>query len=172
MSAASDDCASASNAEALLYRTSRRATPRRHALPLLLAWALLLAGCNVQWVADYDKASEEGLIATYERIDRLYNSLAQAEPAQRTYDKYSAPWDEIATDLRVLAMRQKARPDNDESRKIVDTLVEHWEKTRDQFKRNTTEKPTDPYPQSKIDLDRQQFQDSFAAALAAEVFKK
>jgi len=145
---------------------------------LLASWAvlalLLLSGCAVQWVAEYDKASEERLIATYERVNRFYDQLADTAPAERAYDKFARAWTDIATDLRVLALRQKARPSNAESQQIIDRLVEHWEQTRASHKQRSREpeRRSNPYPDSLIALDRNQLEAQFAAALVAEVSKR
>lgn len=103
-------------------------------LSMLVLWTLLLSGCAVSLVAEYDKASEERLIATYEKVNRLYDNLAEAAPAERGYDKSARAWADIATDLRVLALRQKARVSNAESQKIVDALVANWEQARARHK--------------------------------------
>lgn len=145
------------------------------ALRLFLAlWALVLSGCSVNLVAEYDKASEARLIATYEKVNRMYDALAEAAPAERGYDKFSKTWADIATDLRVVALRQKARVDNKESIEIVDKLVKNWEKTRGEHKARSTDAQhrADPYRATLIELDRAQFEAQFAAAVAAEAFKK
>jgi type VI protein secretion system component VasF len=141
---------------------------------LVALWAVALSGCAIQLVAEYDKASEEKLIATYERVNRMYDSLAEAAPADRTYAKFSKAWADIATDLRVLALRQKARVSNKESQQIVDKLVENWEQARARHKQRSAEPASraDAYRDSLIALDRAQFEAQFAAAVAAEVFKK
>lgn len=143
-------------------------------LLLVVLWTLLLSGCAVSLVAEYDKASEEKLIATYEKVNRLYDALAEAAPAERGYDKSAKAWADIATDLRVLALRQKARVSNAESQKIVDALVANWEQTRARHKQRSAdpERRANAYPDSLIALDRAQFDAQFAAAVAAEVFKK
>lgn len=144
---------------------------------LLASWAMLalfLSGCAVQWVAEYDEATEERLIATYERVNRFYDSLADTAPAERGYDKFVKGWTDIATDLRVVALRQKARPGNAESQQIIDRLVENWEQTRARHKQRSREPEhrSNPYPDSLIALDRSQLEAQFAAAVVAEVSKR
>jgi len=144
-------------------------------LQLLLALSfVVLPGCAVTLVPEYDQATEEKLIATYESVNRLYDSLAEADPAARAYEGYSKAWADVATDLRVLAMRQKARPDNEESQKIIDKLLSNWETARALHKKRSSqpEHRDNPYLDSQIELDRTQFEAQFSAAVAAEVFKK
>ncbi|MDZ7652652.1 MAG: hypothetical protein U5L03_08975 [Burkholderiaceae bacterium] len=145
------------------------------ALRLLVAlWALALSGCSVNLVAEYDKASEARLIATYEKVSRMYDALAEAAPAERGYDKFAKAWADVATDLRVVALRQKARVDNKESIEIVDKLVKNWDRTRAGHKERSADVQhrADPYRATLIELDRAQFEAQFAAAVAAEAFKK
>jgi hypothetical protein len=75
----------------------------------LVALALLLAGCAVSFVAEYDKATEDRLIGAYERVSRFYGDLAETAPAQRGYDEFGPRFTDVATDLRVLLLRQRAR---------------------------------------------------------------
>jgi hypothetical protein len=138
-------------------------------------------------VADWDKATEDGLLATYRKVDQIYNRLAESAPAVRCYDNYAKDWDDVATDLRVLELRQKARPNNESSQQIMDRLSKKWEAERGAFKKRSADaactkalgatearakENADPYPGSKIVLDREQYEAAFAAALAAESFKK
>jgi hypothetical protein len=144
---------------------------RAFACWLVLA-AVLLAGCTVKYVADYDQASVDKIGAAYERMDKMYESLLRAEPAERTYDKFEAEWSGIATDLRVIALRQKTRADNEESQTVTSDLVETWRVRREAHARRSAEKPDDAYPDSLIALHRSSLEAAFAAAMAAERFKQ
>jgi hypothetical protein len=143
-----------------------------------LAWvigaALLLAGCAVNFVGEYDKETEDRLLGTYERISRFYDDLAEAAPAQRGYEKSARQYADVATDLRVLLLRQRARATNSESEKIVTKILENWERTRERHKRFSAdaERRANPYPDSLIALDRQQFEDQFRTAVVAERAKQ
>lgn len=141
---------------------------------LVSLWALLLAGCAINLVAEYDKVSEDRLMTAYEKVNRMYDSLADAAPAERGYDKFAKSWADISTDLRVVALRQKARASNAESIEIVDKLIRNWEKTRGEHKERSADPQQrgDPYRATRIELDRAQFEAQFAAAVAAERFKK
>jgi hypothetical protein len=140
----------------------------------LVAVALLLAGCAVSFVAEYDKATEDRLLGAYERISRFYDDLAEAMPAQRGHDKFTRQYADVATDLRVLLLRQRARAANSESEKIVTKILENWERTRERHKRFSAdaERRANPYPDSLIALDRQQFEDQFRTAVVAERAKQ
>ena len=150
-----------------------KATHLRGWLPLAL-WLFALTGCAVQWVAEYDKVTEERLLSTYEQVNRLYDDIAQTPTAERHYNQFAKGWADVSTSLRVVALRQKARVDNKESHKIVDTLIRHWEQTRARHKAYSDDAAhrKNAYPDSRIELDRKQFEDEFADAVQAEVFKK
>jgi hypothetical protein len=136
--------------------------------------ALLLAGCTVSFVAEYDKATEDRLLGTYERISRFYDDLAETAPAQRAYDEFTRQYSDVATDLRVLLLHQRARATNSESEQIVAKILENWERTREHHRRFSAdaEHRANPYPDSLIALDRQQFEDQFRTAVVAERAKK
>lgn len=149
-----------------------------NALRVRLAWfaalALLLAGCAVSFVAEYDKATEDRLIGAYERVSRFYDDLAETAPVQRGYDRFAPRYADVATDLRVLLLRQRARASNSESEQIVAKILENWERTRERHKRFSAdpERRTNAYPDSLLALDRQQFEDQFRTAVVAERAKK
>jgi hypothetical protein len=152
----------------------RQVAQWRFMLGRLLAVAVvLLAGC-VSWVAEYDKATEDRLIATYEKVNRLYDALAQAAPGERTYDKHAKAWADVSTDLRVIALRQQARPNNAEMQKIMEKLIANYERTRAGHKERSDDpkQRANAYRDSALELDRSQLEAQFAAAVKAEVFKK
>jgi hypothetical protein len=146
---------------------------RRIGFWLSLMFAVALCGCTVKWVADYDQASADKIGAAYERVDRMYERLAAAPAAERTYDKFADDWSGIATDLRGIALRQKSRTTNDESAEILDRMVASWETSRAKHKQRSEADSANAnaYPDSLISLDRQQLEAEFVAALSAERFK-
>lgn len=137
---------------------------------------LLLQGCSLKLVADYDSASVDQLLAAYEKVDHFYDRLAETAPADRTYDAFQSEWSSIATDLRTFALRQRGRDLNEQSEEIADMLVERWEQARfNHRQRQASDDPArhdDPYPTSVIALDRAQFDDWFYKAISAEKFKQ
>ncbi|MCR4300547.1 MAG: hypothetical protein NUV51_02975 [Sulfuricaulis sp.] len=147
----------------------------RMAIAVLLACTVsLVSGCAADWVAPHDQASEDRLISAYERINRFYDEITDTAPAERGYPRFARHYADVATDLRVLLLRQKTRANNSESEKITVNILESWEKTREQHRRysESAERRKNPYPDTKINLDRQQFEDHFKAALIAERAKR
>lgn len=142
-----------------------------------LAWwlvlaSILLAGCTARWVAEYDQASVDRIGTAYERMDRMYESLIRADPADRTYTTVEAEWSAIATDLRAIALRQKTRADNAESQESADELVSLWDHKRVEHKARSASSPGDAYRDSLIALDRARLEAAFSAAMSAERFKQ
>jgi hypothetical protein len=149
-------------------------TRRLRAAGALLSLVILLQGCAVHLVADYDQQSEDRLITSYEKICRFYDDLSSATPEARAYEGFRERYPEIDTDLRVLLLRQKVRAKNDESVQITAKILEAWEVTRDRHARYSIDpdRANDPYPESLIRFDRAQFDAHFQAAVAAERAKK
>lgn len=144
------------------------------ALVMVLAVALALSGCAVRLVADYDAATEDALLRAYEKINALYDRLAESPLRERDYGPLAERYGAIETDLRVLLLRQRGREANSESIGIAERLLESWQSTRAEHKRRSAAEGDAPsaYPDSLIALDRQQFDDHFKAAIAAEQAKK
>lgn len=144
------------------------------AIGALLGLVILLQGCAVHLVADYDQQSEDRLIASYEKICRFYDDLSSTAPQDRSYAAFTEGYAEIDTDLRVLLLRQRGRTKNEESVKIITKILEAWTSTRERHQRYSSEpeRADNQYPDSAIRLDRTQFDAHFEAAVVAERAKK
>lgn len=141
---------------------------------LIVFCVLWISGCTVGWVAKYDPASEVQLVATYKKINHFYDKLTDSAPEQRGYADFARRYADISTDLRVLLLQQRLRADNSESVKITRNIIDSWERTREKHKRYSADdkRHANPYPDTAISLDRQQFEDFFNAAVGAERAKK
>lgn len=146
--------------------------PRRS---LLTAWRLALLGCllallgacsGVQLVADRDAEAAKAITDTAAEVftfyDRLLEAHAQSEAARLPYAAFAADWGRIETRLRVMGVREAARPLNAESQRIAATLLEFWRKYRAAHQKNGD------YPAVLAALHRDRFQRLFTAAMVAE----
>lgn len=145
---------------------SRRATGGRYGAFLVLCAVLLLGGCTVQLVADYDAASFEETLRVGKMVDRFYGDLLETPPGERAYANFSAAYIEIETELRSLLTRNQARPLNAESIAIVEIILRQWTARRDAHKR------TGAYADGEARLDRDRFAREFASAARAEAYKE
>ncbi len=145
-----------------------------HHLCASVLLAMFLAGCSIKLVSDYDSASIDQLLGTYQEVDQFYDRLAETPSEQRTYEAFQQDWSSISTDLRTFALRQGVRQLNEESASIAEALTKAWERERTLHKGRSADpgQRNDPYPDTRIALDRQQFEDWFYAAMFAEKSKK
>ena len=148
--------------------------PRRILLLLWLALLFASGGCAVKWIADYDKEVDDRIVAIYEKTSRFFDNLAEKPPAVRTYASFTAIYSDIATNLRVLLLNQRARPGNADAEKQTELLIETWTRMRERHKRysEVPEHRSNPFPDSLILLDREQFDALFTAAMLAERARK
>lgn len=134
----------------------------------VIAFILLigLQGCAVKFVDDFNAATYEEILKTGKLVDRFYGELLETEANKRPYQKYSAKYVEIETELRYLYMRNKARPLNEESSKITNNILGLWLKYKHRHKRKNT------YSDGNAKLERKRFSKMFISALSAEEIKK
>jgi len=135
-------------------------------LALALGLALGLGACTVKLVADYDASTFEEILRVGKEVDRFYGMLLEAPEGQRPYAKYAQQYVDIETDIRSLVTRNQARPLNDESTQISETILKLWIKYKDKHKAN------DGYATGAATLDRARFVRLFKAAAAAEEAKQ
>jgi outer membrane murein-binding lipoprotein Lpp len=158
-----------------MFDSIRHLSPRWRLAMLLgasLLSLLLVAGCSIKLVADYDQASIDRLGVAYERMDRVYERLMRTEPAARTYDLFEDEWSAIGTDLRSVALRQKLREQNEESAEIAAELLSAWQSKRDAHRDRSFTQPNNAYADALIALHRATFEAEFFAAMSAERFKQ
>lgn len=144
---------------------SRAAAGGRQGAFLLLVAALVLGGCTVQLVADYDAASFEETLRVGKMVDRFYGDLLDTPPGDRAYANFAATYIEIEAELRSLLTRNKARPLNEESVAIAEIILKQWTARRDEHKKTGT------YADGEARLDRDRFAREFASAARAETYK-
>jgi len=132
---------------------------------LAICFLLSAGGCAIKLVADYDSNTLEEIFKVSKEVDRFYGNLLETAEADRKYSKYAEQYVNIETDIRSLVMRNKARPLNEESTRISETILNFWVK----YKQNHKEK--DVYSNGMAKLDRQKFVRLFTAAAEAEKIK-
>jgi len=125
-----------------------------------------LHGCALKLVDDFNVATYEATLNTSKFVDRFYGGLLETETNKRPYRQYSAQYVEIETEIRSLYMRNKARPLNEESTRIIDNILGLWLKYKARHKLRNT------YSDGNAKLERKRFSKMFISALNAEEAKK
>ena len=131
----------------------------------LLAAALVMGGCQIKLVADYDQPTYEEILRLGKKVDQFYGALLERPEGQRAYAQFSPQYVEIESDLRSLVTRNQSRPLNKESTKISETILELWQKYKAAHQKN------DGYKTALANLDRKRFTRLFNAAASAEIAK-
>ena len=132
---------------------------------LVISLALVLGGCTIKFVADYDSATFEEIVKTGKNVDKFYGGLLETKEGDRPYPKFSEQYVEIETDVRSLVTRNQARPLNQESTRISTIILDLF------LKYKAAHQANDNYRTGPATLDRKRFTRLFNAAAAAEKAK-
>ncbi|SFB65270.1 hypothetical protein [Azotobacter beijerinckii] len=143
-------------------RISRQLSNHLLRFSFFLLVAFALGGCTVKLVADYDSVTFEEILKVGKKVDKFYGDLLETKPGDRTYQKFSAQYVEIETDIRSLVTRNIARALNEESTQISEITLNLWVKYKG------AHKTKDTYSDGTAKLDRNRFTRLFAAAASAE----
>jgi hypothetical protein len=127
----------------------------------------MLASCySVKLVPDYDAESVKAITETSAEVFAFYDKVIEAKlkqgKAKLPYAGTEDDWGKIETRIRVLSVREEARPLNDESIRITRIILELW------GKRRAKHRETDDYSAKLAIVHRDRFQRLFVAALQAE----
>jgi hypothetical protein len=148
---------------------STRFTPFRAAAAALLC-LLVLACAPVQLVADHSSESEKAITdvsaSVFVLYDRMIDQKLKTVPeAPLPYAPYAEDWGRIESQLRLIVMREGARPLNSESTRISESILRMWQKFR------KAHRDTNDYKLKKLEIDQGHLARNLAAALAAEKAK-
>jgi hypothetical protein len=88
---------------------------------------LLLCGCSLHLVADYDPQIVNQLEVIDRKIEHLYLTMQILEPDQRQYDRFSEQYLNLLIDIRLMERRQARRKNNSESLKQAKLLLQFWQ---------------------------------------------
>ena len=123
-----------------LYRGPSWSVPRwaRGGLlsPILAFFAtaflgLLVSGCAVSWVGNYDKESVDRTTEISKSVLKLYQDLIATAPDKRAA-AVAGPlhtlYGDIESQIRLHLLREQARAKNTASTNIADNLLESWRK--------------------------------------------
>jgi hypothetical protein len=136
---------------------------------LALAFAVIAAtSCKVKLIDDYNKDAEDGLLAAYCKVEKLFDAIAEAStpPDPRAYHHFAQAYSEVSEAIRVQVMRESARPLNAESFGIIAQIDTVFTGYRDAHRKSND------VPEILIPRHRDVMRRMFSAALRAERVKQ
>jgi len=98
--------------------------------------SLLLSGCPIQLVADYDAEIAKEIVHVSKQVDTFYGELLETDYPDRSYDAFKSQYISNEVNLRALVIQNNARPLNDESISIAETTLKLWIKYKNKHKEN------------------------------------
>jgi len=101
-------------------------SPTSGLLFVLVLAALLQTNCTVKYVAAFDEGIRDNIFELAERIDKFWGQLLEIPEGERVYNLFKSEYFEIESELRVLVMKNEARPGNEESANQSRILLELW----------------------------------------------
>lgn len=135
-------------------------------IQFLFGLFILISGCRVQFVADYDENIHNEIIRISEEIDMFYTILLENPVSERTYEDFKDTYLVIEVDLRSLILQNKVRPLNEESTRQAEIALELWLDDKEQHKENNS------ISDFIISQHRKQFQRIFIAMAIGESAKE
>ena len=148
------------------------------------AWGIILwQGCTVKFVADYNAEVAKQIIEVSKQVDSFYGYLLETAYLNRSYEAFKDEYIEIEVNIRALVVLNKARPLNDESIAIAETILDKWIKYKEMHKTNwdkfqnpvdesETMDAKDIYKDTLAKNHRKRFTRLFTAMSVAEEAKK
>jgi len=121
----------------------------------------------VRLIDSYNRQSEEGLLATYGKVERLFDTMHQAaiDSSARGYARFAPMYADIHEAIQVQIMREGARPLNSESQGIVARIDTLFTRYREDHRK------TDNFNDALVPIHRNNLRRLFEAALRAERVK-
>jgi len=101
-------------------------SPTSGLLFVLVLAALLHTNCTVKYVAAFDEGIRDNIFELAEKIDKFWGQLLEIPEGERVYNLFKSEYFEIESELRVLVMKNEARPGNEESANQSRILLELW----------------------------------------------
>ncbi|MEX2639665.1 MAG: hypothetical protein WD266_03185 [Balneolales bacterium] len=127
---------------------------------------LLLGGCTVRYVADYDETIRDEIYEIAADVDHFWGFMAEFPQDERRYVGFRGDYVEIETKLRILLMKSEARQDNKLSSDQARIVLELWVEDRELHREE------DDFSDFLINRHRRQFNEVFTAMARAEETKR
>jgi hypothetical protein len=139
-------------------------------ITLLLAFiSLFLDSCKVALLPNYDASILAQIETTSKQVDKFYLLMLETTKQEndgRKYELFTNEYVNIEVELNSLLSKNKVRPLNENSTRICEITLEHWQKYKEEHKEKNT------LSDGLIKLNRQSFSDLFYAMQIAEKGKE
>lgn len=132
---------------------------------------LLVSGCAVSWVGNYDKESVDRTTEISKSVLKLYQDLIATAPDKRAAavaGPLRTVYGDIESQIRLHLLREQARAKNIESTKIADNLLKSWREFSANHRSNSDAALSD----SELASERGILERHLRAAFVAEEAKK
>ena len=134
-------------------------------------FGLLLSGCAVTWVGNYDKESVDRTTEISKSVLKIYQDL-MATPADKRGAAVAGPigtaHGNVESLMRLHLLREQARGTNKEGADIAGNLLKSWQEFMSSQRSGKELTLTD----SQLDIERRELERHLRAAFAAEEAKK
>lgn len=139
---------------------------KRPLFSLFVLCIMFQAGCTVKYVAAYDEGVRDQIYELAEKVDKFWGVLLEIPEEYRNYDQFREQYVEIETELRMLLLRNEARPGNEESAEQSRILLELWIEDKE------IHRDDDGFSNFLANRHRRQFTEVFTAMARAEEVKR
>ncbi|MDH3973139.1 MAG: hypothetical protein OEV42_02560 [Deltaproteobacteria bacterium] len=133
---------------------------------LAALFLVLLNGCTVKYVAEYDAGIKEEIVEIAKKVDIFWGELLDRDGDDRKYSSFKSAYNEIEADIRGLVMKNEIRPLNKASTKQVRIALDLWVEDRELHKKK------DGFSDFQAKRHRKQFNRVFTAMAIGEDLKK
>jgi hypothetical protein len=139
-------------------------------ISFLFSVFILITGCNVRWVSEYDAQTDQGVTQLHRKMETFLTTLEQQQLPQCLSSEHGLFYQQSLVDVRALKIRAQAIPNNDITLQQLTLLEENlslmFKVHKLQDSSNTCMAP------GVITFNRSNFESIFTAILKFELAKK
>lgn len=133
----------------------------------IITFILFLYGCsNVQYIAEYDKETEDHLYKCAWLVDKLFEELLILDENKRTFENFEIKYKNIEIELYKLLMLEQIRTKNQDSIEQANLIYEMWNDTKEYHKEEGT------ITNTLIQDNRKLYMETFTELIKCELLKK
>lgn len=132
---------------------------------LVIFASLMMSGCTVKYVAEYDAEVKEDIIKVAKKVDLFWGNLLDVDVDKRQYENFKQSYNEIESDIRSLVLKNEIRPLNEASTEQAKIALKLWTVDREKHKAD------DGFSNGRAKLHQRQLSRVFAAMAKGEAAK-